>query len=154
MRLIVELYVPGVPVGQPRAKATTIGGHTRMFTPLTNKRADGTRTSNGIAEYKTAIRGTAAEQYSGAPLTGPIGLEVLFVFSRPKSKVWKKRPMPREPHTSKPDLDNALKAVKDSLSKQVWRDDAQVSAANCTKAIAAGDEQPHTFIKIYSLAEG
>lgn len=60
--------------------------------------------------------------------------------------------MPREWHTRKPDSDNVLKAVKDSLNGLAWRDDSQVCKVHLEKHEASGDEQPRTEIEIKEIA--
>lgn len=133
----VELVIPGVPIAQPRAKATHFAGHTRMYTPDAK-----------VRPFKEAIRILFAESHGGPPASGCVILHVTAIMPRPKNKVWKTKPMPREPHTVKPDLDNIIKAVKDALTKLAWRDDAQVHYVTAMKHVAAGDEQPHTRIVI------
>lgn len=141
---MIELFIPGVPIAQPRTKATIRGGHAGVFTPTKTS----TGKSNGIAEYKAAIRHAWAEATSMPPLEGPVKIDVVMVFSRPSAMIWKTRAMRREWHTKKPDADNVLKAVKDALMALAWRDDSQVCLAVVRKLIASGDEQPHTIIRV------
>ena len=55
----------------------------------------------------------------------PYELEVIFFFQRPKSHPKKNPP---ERHTTKPDGDNAWKAVADCLKELGWvYDDSQIS---------------------------
>jgi len=82
------------------------------------------------------------------PLTGPIKLELTFIFPRPKGKIWKKKPMPREPHVVRPDRTNLVKAVEDSLNGIAWRDDSQVYTGNAEKYIAGAGDQPGIIIHI------
>lgn len=145
---LITIRVPGCPVAQPRTKATVRGGHAAVYTPSTIGTGPD-RKPHPIVAFKATLRLAAERAYQGAPLSGPLMLSALFVFPRPASKVWKKRPMPREDHISAPDMDNLVKAVKDALKGIVWRDDCQVSRySNITKVIAAGDEQPHCLIMI------
>jgi Holliday junction resolvase RusA-like endonuclease len=58
------------------------------------------------------------------PITGPARLTLRFSFPPPKGMEIKGL---TAPHTKKPDLDNLLKAVMDSLTViKIWKDDAQV----------------------------
>lgn len=135
----VEICIPGVPIAQPRAKATTFGGKARMYTPDAK-----------VRPFKEAIRILFAEAYKGPPVEGPVILQVTAVFPRPKGMVWKSKPMPRVPHTKKPDADNVAKSAADALNQIAWRDDSQIYYLIVQKFIAAGDEQPHTRIVITS----
>lgn len=133
----IEFTVPGVPIAQPRAKATTINGRARMYTP-----------DASVRPFKEAIRILYAEAFQGPPAEGPVTVKILAVFPRPKNMIWKTKPMPRVPHAVRPDFDNVAKSVLDALHKQAWRDDAQVAHAIVKKVIASGSEQPHTVIVI------
>lgn len=85
------------------------------------------------------------------PLEGPIFLVARFCMPRPKGMIWKRKPMPRVWHSSKPDEDNLAKSLKDAMAKvvdpcQLWRDDSQVCAAFFTKVICGGYEEPHAMV--------
>lgn len=136
---LIVFSVPGVPIAQPRIKATAIGGYARVYTPKT---ADAYKASVAIA-FKTA--------YGGNPIDGPVRIEIEFVMPRSKSMIWKKREMPSEWHTKKPDIDNLAKAAMDALYGLAWIDDSQVCSLVIAKRIASGTESPSTVIKIKSL---
>ena len=136
---MISFTVPGVPIAQPRTKATTIGGHARVYTPKT---ADAYKASVAIA-FKTA--------YGGNPIEGPVRVDIEFVMPRPKSMIWRKREMHSEWHTKKPDIDNLAKAAIDALYGLAWGDDSQVCSLVIAKRIAGGTESPSTAIKIKSL---
>lgn len=133
----VELTIPGVPVAQPRAKATTFGGHTRLYTPDAK-----------VRPFKEAIRILFAEAYQGPPIEGPVMMQITAVFPRPKGMIWKSKDMPRVPHAKKPDHDNVAKSVCDALNQLAFRDDSQIYYSIVMKFIASGGEQPHTRIVI------
>ena len=134
----LTLIIPGEPIAQPRARATGIGGHARMYTP----------TKNGISVYKAAIRLIASQHFAGSPLECPVRIDNTFVFSRPGRLIWKTRPMPRMPHTSLRDRDNLDKAVLDALTGVVLKNDKIAWCGFIQKVYAASDEQPHTEIII------
>ncbi len=136
---MILLHIPGSPVAQPRAKATTINGHARMYTPSTANL------------YKASIALAATQRHPGPPFDGPLRLTISFVLPRPQRLIWKRRDMPREPHASKPDIDNMAKAVMDALMGIVWRDDSQVADLRVRKWIASGYEQPYTQILIEQI---
>lgn len=140
----IAFRVPGLPVAQPRQRNRVqfINGHpvSRNYTPQ----------AHPVNAWKAAIRAAAAAVYTAAPLTGPINLAATLVFPRPKSMIWKTRPMPRVPHTSRPDVENAIKALLDSLTGIIYVDDAQVCSLFAGKYTAAGDEQAFTEVVITS----
>ncbi len=144
----IQLFIPTIPAGQPRVKATNRGGHAAVYQPTTVKKSDGTRKAHPASDMKAAIRSELSRKYSGAPMEGPMRVDIVAVFPRPKSMLWKTKPMPRVPHTAKPDRDNLDKGILDSLSKFAFNDDAQVCQGSIEKWIAAGDEQPHLEIRI------
>ena len=140
MDSVIEFLVPAIPIAQPRPRAANIGGRIVM------RSAASSHPSNA---FKATARIAASGVYSGPPLTGSIVLTVVFVLPRPKNRIWKSRPMPRENHTKRPDLDNLMKSLKDALSGTIWKDDSQVFMyRDCCKVIAAGDEQPHAEVRI------
>lgn len=138
----ITFTVPAVPVAQPRPRATAIHGRARMFEA---------NAGHKIHTFKASVRMAARAAYGGSPLAGPLSIELLFVFPRPKGLCWKKRPMPRLPKTSKPDVDNLVKSVLDALNETTFADDAQVCDCRCSKFIAAGGEQPHVAVTVREL---
>jgi Holliday junction resolvase RusA-like endonuclease len=81
-----------------------------------------------------------------APLTGPVELNLQFLFDRPKKdavRFWK---------DSKPDIDNLEKAVMDALTRaRAWKDDAQVVQMQSLKRYALPDEPSGVHIEIVTL---
>lgn len=137
----IEFTVPAVPVAQPRPRATAFAGRARIYQP----------TKHPVSDFKASVRMAAQHAFKGAPLTGPLRVDCVFVFPRTKGQVWRKRPMPRLPHVKKPDRDNIDKAVLDALTGILWADDCQVCAGSLEKWIAAGDEQPHVLVSVQAL---
>jgi len=137
----IEFSVPSIPVAQPRARATSIGGHARIYEPK----------DHPIAAFKACVRLAASGAFSGAPLTGPLRVDCVFVFPRVQAMRWKSKPMPRVRHTTKNDLDNICKAVFDALNGLLYADDRQICELHAEKWIAAGDEQPHVLVKVTEL---
>jgi Holliday junction resolvase RusA-like endonuclease len=143
---VIQFTVPGIPVPQPRAKATSFGGRSRMYTPTKTPNGN----TNGIAEFKAAVRIKAAEAHRGAPLDCPLKLTAVFLFPRTKGITWKSKPMPRQPYVAKVrnDIDNLIKSLCDAMTGVVWVDDGQVYEATAVKMYAAGDEQPRVEVKV------
>lgn len=140
--------VPAVPVAQPRQRHRVVPSGGRSFVH------NFTPAKHPVQAFKASVRLAAQGAYQGPPLEGPVGIVVVFAMPRPGRLMWKKRPMPRCPHVSKPDIDNLAKSVKDALSGLLWRDDSQIAHANLSKVYAAGDEQPSVRIEVSSLAYG
>jgi Holliday junction resolvase RusA-like endonuclease len=139
----IEFRIPGLPVAQPRQRhrIATFGGRARAinYTPA----------KDPVNSFKASARLAAAMAYRGAPLDKAVAIEVVFVFARPKS-VPKRDGTARLPHTSKPDLDNVMKALLDALNGVLFMDDSQVNIARIEKWKAATGEQPHTLVRVFS----
>lgn len=127
MSKTIQFIAFGDPKGQPRPRAFSRGGITRMYDP-------------GTAEgWKGQIAAAAMPHKPAAQLEGPLHVTLLFRFARPKSHWSKKglKPTAPEYHTSKPDADNLAKAVLDCITQLgFWRDDAQVAALDVRKKYA------------------
>lgn len=140
--MTITFEIPGVPVAQPRQRhrVANINGRSvaMNYTP----------TKHPVNAWKAAIQLSARAAYQGPPINEPVKLIVTCVFPRPQNRIWKTRPMPREPKTGKPDGDNVLKSLKDALSGAVFRDDALVWDEQIVRYVAAGHEQPHTVVTI------
>lgn len=150
----ITFTVPGVPIPQPRPRATLApGGRSARIHEVTHIKnaVTGERRPHPIAAFKATVRLAAEAVYKGAPLSGPLGISCRFIFPRPKSMLWAKRPMPRVVKTGRPDWDNLGKSVCDALNGLLWIDDGQIAAAFVTKYTAAGDEQPRTEIMIETI---
>lgn len=140
--MTITFEVPGVPVAQPRQRHRVAQIHGRSVA------MNYTPTKHPVNAWKATIQLAARQAYQGAPINGPVTLVATCVFPRPQNRIWKTRPMPREPKTGKPDGDNVGKALKDALSGLIFRDDALVWDERIVRYVAAGDEQPHTVVVI------
>ena len=84
-----------------------------------------------------------------APAKGPIAIKICFVMTRPQSKIWKTRAMPREKDCRKTnDWDNLAKAFCDALIGEAYEDDGQIWRAWIDRVVAAGNEKPHVLAEI------
>lgn len=143
---MISFFVPGPPIAQPRARAAVIDGRAHIYNPTSKKTKNG-RASNGVAEYKQAVRLLAAAAWGRPPTLRPVRVNLLLVFPRPA----KMKPGPRVWHTKKPDRDNCDKAVLDSLKGLVWRDDCQACDGRITKVIGATGERIGVYVSIKVL---
>ena len=128
--IITNFFAKGTPKGQPRPRAVAIGGNVRMYTPSIVK---AWRQCIKIAVFNEAVK-------PDYPMTGPISVNLGFIFERPKSHFRSgkyshllKKDIPQT-HTKKPDCDNLAKAVLDVLTElDFWADDSQVTHLTITK---------------------
>ena len=108
--------------------------------PQGSKTPFGTESNPNTRPWRAAVAAAAAETMNGRPLlTGPVTIKVLFVFPRPKTHyrtgkhAAELRPDAPTYHAGKPDLDKLQRAIGDSLTGQVLRDDAQIARVIATK---------------------
>jgi crossover junction endodeoxyribonuclease RusA len=102
--------------GKPATK-----GSTRSFVHRRTGRVVTMADAKGLGAWSAVVR-TEAQAHAGELVEGPVGINLTFGLTRPKSVSVRQRPWP----TAKPDLDKLVRAVKDSLTGVLWRDDAQV----------------------------
>jgi crossover junction endodeoxyribonuclease RusA len=89
------------------------------------------------APWRSAVAAAAADATEGEPLTGPVQLDVVFLFPRPRSHYRTNGQLkPSAPfHCPKrPDLDKLLRALGDALSGVALVDDAQIVAVRASKS--------------------
>lgn len=135
----IVITVPAVPVAQPRPRVFNIGGKARAVSAPAK---------HPVNAFKSCCAVTWRNAYPGPPIEGAVALRLVFVMPRPKNRIWKSRPMPREPHSTRPDIDNLAKAVLDCLNQIAFRDDSQIHSLSLEKWIANGHEQPHVKITL------
>lgn len=139
---MVEFTVPSCPVAQPRHRVGTgASGRPRAYLPA----------DHPVHGYRLDVWKAARAAYQGHPMTGPVSVQLAFVLPRPVAMVWKRKPMPRLWHTSKPDSDNLVKSTLDAMQGILWVDDCQVCHVQATKHIAAGDEEPHVLVRVLAV---
>lgn len=137
--MTLTFQVSGIPKAQPRVKAFRRGNHAGVYDPGT---ADG---------WKLLVRDEARKAWDGKQFEGTVSVEIEFWMPRPKAHFNKKGLKADAPvyHTSKPDLDNLLKAVFDALTNLgVWRDDSQIASIQSCKSFSSA---PGAYITIESL---
>ncbi|WP_313005358.1 RusA family crossover junction endodeoxyribonuclease [Brevundimonas sp.] len=121
--------VPGDPRGKGRPRATTIGGHARMFT------------DSRTASYENLVKLAASRALGDrAPLDVPLTVVITVRMTPAASSSAKKRAAMLSGEmapTKLPDLDNVVKAVLDGCNKVAFRDDALVVSLIARKQYAA-----------------
>lgn len=112
---MISFFVPGPPVAKGRARSTRSGQH---YTPVRTR------------QYENRIATAARDAMRGCDLySGAVELEVVLLMPIPKSWPRLKQAMAEIgelAHTTRPDVDNVVKSVKDGCNGAVWVDDSQV----------------------------
>lgn len=115
---MIAFTIPGQPQGKGRAKIVKIGGFSRMATPAKT------------VAYEGLIAHAAQVAMAGRPLIdGPVAVALFIGVQVPAS--WSQRKQRAALNgdlvpTTKPDIDNVVKAVFDGCNGVLWRDDVQV----------------------------
>lgn len=115
----ISFEIPGEPVAQGRPRAgKSWTGKTVLYDPVKSK------------DFKQFVRLVAMQHAPKELIKGPITL--LVDIFRPTPKRLQTKPQQAliksgelRP-TTKPDVDNYVKGIKDGLNKVIWEDDSQV----------------------------
>ena len=117
---MIKLTIYGEPVAQGRPRFSTQNGFARAYDPAKSR------------DYKDYIRLAAAQQMENQqPLDGALSLGVRVYRSIPKSFGKRKAEQAEKGEirpTTRPDIDNYVKGIKDALKSICWRDDSQIVA--------------------------
>lgn len=146
MREVFLLTCYTVPVAQPRQRHGVVNGRVMNWTPK----------DHPVQAFKAAMQlaFAQAQDKPPAPLSGPISLQIFFYMPRPRSLMRQKDPPWPLPHTKKPDVDNLVKAVWDSLNGLLWRDDSQIWHIDTAKLYAGKAESPRVELTVHYDPEG
>lgn len=118
----VYFEIPGEPQGKGRPRFTKVGGYVKTYTP------------EKTASYENLVKVEYQMKYHGQQFTDvPLAMEIKAFYGIPKSASKKKREMMLT-HlirpTKKPDMDNVVKVIADSLNNLAYKDDTQI--VECT----------------------
>jgi len=119
----VSFSVPGEPVAKGRPRFARVGQNVRTFTPQKS------------ARFEDRVRLCAINAGVEA-IEGPVSLAVIARWPSRKPDL-KKGTRPGEWKSTRPDLDNVLKAVLDALNGVAYLDDGQVVTVLVQKQRAA-----------------
>jgi Holliday junction resolvase RusA-like endonuclease len=137
---VIEFVINGEPHGKGRARSFVRNGHVGHYTP------------EKTASYEKLVAQTARIAMNRTkPFEGAVELSVFAVRSIPASWPKKRRAAALngvELPTSKPDLDNIVKSIKDGCNGIAWIDDSQVVLFQAAKAYGAN---PHVRVQIKSF---
>ena len=133
----ITLDIPGNPIPQKRARHSRAG--------FTYTDSEQRRNNENTAGKLLVLWG------SSLPIEGPIALGFVFILTRPKGHYGKRGLKITAPtyHTSRPDLDNLIKHVKDCAKGILWRDDSQVCQYFRAQKIYGGT--PRTILTVRML---
>ena len=86
-------------------------------------------TTKGYEQHVALQALKAARSQQFELIDGPVGISARLVFTRPHSMFAASYGASRLWHDSKPDIDNAVKAIFDGIGQSgaVWTDDARIS---------------------------
>lgn len=115
-RALIQFTVIGKPVAKGRPRFTKTG---IAYTPKATKEAE--------KAFKLAANRYAPPQ----PFEGPVVVDIVFSFEYIKSLPKKHRELSY--HIKKPDLDNLVKLVLDSMNGIFFKDDSQVFRISAAK---------------------
>ena len=129
-----RVFVPGTPQPQGSHKAFIVGGYAKVT-------ESNTKVNPWRADVHAAVRAITGNHIV-FPVE-PVGLVLQFVM--PRRAAEPKRVTP--PHVRKPDGDKLARAVADSLTGLIYRDDSQVTATTWRKRTALIGETPGAHIE-------
>lgn len=125
---MIQVIIPGQPQGKGRPRIGKIGAHARMFTPAKT------------VAYESLVALCATEALRGAALLeGPVRVRMHLWCQTPKTLTKRERAdiaTGAKRPTTKPDIDNVVKAIFDGFNGVLWRDDVQVVELTVVKAYA------------------
>ena len=128
----VRIKVLGEPQGKGRPRFVA------RYNPATQKSFGQAHTPDETVVYENLIRTEYSIQAKNFryPDDAMLDMRILAYYSIPKSASKKKRGMMLEGSirpTKKPDMDNVMKVVADSLNQVAYKDDTQIVDAQCRK---------------------
>ena len=130
MHFFIEMNPPTATAQEK--KVTVVGGKPRYYDPAP------------VKEARKKLTGKLIFHRPDTPLTGPVALTTLWLFSKGKSH------KNGEWRSTKPDTDNLQKLLKDCMTKcGFWKDDAQVVRETVEKRWS--DDPAGIYIEIEEL---
>lgn len=114
---MIRFTVYGEPKAQGRPRFARRGNFVTTYDPKDSR------------EYKDTVYSVALQHRPPSPLEGPLEVYIDCYRSIPKAFSQKKvmaACLGEIKPTSKPDVDNYAKGIKDALNGLVWKDDSQI----------------------------
>lgn len=125
----IEFTVPGQPQGKGRPRVGKIGQHARLFTPAK------TVAYEGLVAHAAQVAMAGRDM-----LLGAVTVRMAIACQVPESWSGKKQRAAIAGEifpTTKPDVDNTVKAIFDGCNGVAWKDDVQVVDLVLTKRYSA-----------------
>jgi len=120
---MIQVFIPMDP---PIAKARPRFNKGRVFTP----------SKTVSAEHSIAYAVNIEMIKLNIPIiTGAVSINIEFRFKKQKTKICQ-----RPYHTVKPDIDNLIKTVLDSLNRIAYKDDSQIVEIKSNKTYIDNDK--------------
>ena len=135
----IRFTVLGEPKGKGRPRFNTHTGH--AITP------------KDTVNYESLVRFEYAQQTEGFrfPDDAMLDMRIMAYYSIPQSKSKKVKAAMKNHEirpTKKPDMDNVVKIIADSLNQVAYRDDTQIVDCQCRKFYS---EQPRVEVVIRQI---
>lgn len=135
----VKFTVMGEPKGKGRPRFNTKTGH--AMTPV------------DTVNYESLVKLEYGRQCEGMmfPEDAMLDMRIKAYYSIPKAVSKKKRKQMLDGEirpTKKPDMDNVIKIIADSLNKIAYRDDTQIVDCQCRKFYS---ENPRVEVRIIEI---
>lgn len=143
---MIEFFCPGLPCP---------GGSKKGFVnPKTNRVVIVDDAGKRNKDWRTSVQVFCRQAYDGAPLTGPLHLDITFVMPRPqghfgmrKGVKYLKDDAPKYV-TKKPDVLKLARSTEDALTSIAYQDDAQIAVETLARVYG---EIPGAQIRITQL---
>lgn len=123
---MIKLTVFGEPVAQGRPRFSNQNGFTKVYDPEKSR------------DFKQYIKLVASQNAPNELLEGALYLTVDIYKAIPKKISKSKNKLEQALSgalrpTTKPDVDNYVKGIKDALNKVIWKDDSQIVSLTVRK---------------------
>ena len=141
--MTVGFEIPGKPFGKQRPKFSRQGGFVRAVT------------AKETVVYENLVRLEYGYQVKDFkfPDGAQLDMRIQAFYGIPKSASKKKRGLMLEGMlrpTKKPDMDNVVKIIADSLNQIAYRDDTQIVDCQCRKFYS---DDPRVEVRIIQIGE-
>ncbi len=127
---MISFIVQGIPVAKGRPKFVVRGRYASAYTPKKTREAED--------DFRKQCRHAAPEE----PLEGPLKISIVFHMKKPKVMKGFSH------HIKRPDVDNLLKLVLDSMNGVFYKDDSQIVSITAGKYYS---EDPRTLVSITKI---